>query len=116
MRGPCRALRDRGRQTQERVKSTQPSKTAPSPAPIWLRKYMLFVAVAGNAIFYIQGIKIILNESAKDVSPWAFGASFWAVSSWFVYGLFMRDKIIVLANIIAMIGAAFVLWGCWRYG
>jgi len=76
---------------------------------------MLFVAVAGNGIFYIQGWKIFANESAKDVSATAFSFSFWAVSSWFVYGIVTKDKVIILANIIAMIGAALVLFGCWYY-
>jgi MtN3 and saliva related transmembrane protein len=77
------------------------------------RKYMLFVAVFGNGIFYIQAGRIFANGSANDVSAAAFGVSFWAVSSWFLYGLILRDRVIIIANIIAMIGAALVLVGCW---
>lgn len=90
--------------------------TIDSPVGRAVKKYMLFVAVAGNGIFYVQAYKIFSSESAKDVSPLAFGLSFWAVSSWFLYGLVMRDRVIILANIIAMIGAALVLVGCYLYG
>lgn len=79
------------------------------------RKYMLFVAVFGNGIFYIQAARIFANQSANDVSAMAFSVSFWAVSSWFLYGLILRDRVIIIANIIAMIGAALVLTGCWIY-
>ena len=77
---------------------------------------MLLVAVVGNAIFYIQGAKILVNESAKDVSPWAFSFSFWAVSSWFVYGLSLRNRVIIAANAVAMVGAALVIAGRLLYG
>lgn len=80
------------------------------------RKYMVFVAVFGNGIFYIQAGQIFASQSAKDVSAMAFAVSFWAVSSWFVYGLLRGDRIIIAANIIAMIGAGLVLLGCALFG
>jgi len=80
------------------------------------RRYMAFVAVFGNGIFYIQAYRIFANQSANDVSASAFAVSFWAVASWFVYGLMRGDRIIITANVIAMIGAGLVLLGCALYG
>jgi len=108
--------------------TNQPAKPAPAAAPapkpkgpkLTLRqkykKYMLLVAVAGNGIFYVQFGKILWDQSAKDVSLLAFCVSVWALSSWLIYGLFERDWVIIIANIVGVIGALLVVWGKLHYG
>ncbi|MCA8938467.1 MAG: hypothetical protein KDB07_01555 [Planctomycetes bacterium] len=85
--------------------------TSPAAPPRWYERYMLLVATGGNGIFYLQAWKIFSEESAKDVSWPAFAVALWAVSSWFLYGYFKRDWVIIIANIIAVIGASLVLVG-----
>ncbi len=79
-------------------------------------RYMFVVGIGGNVFFYIQAIKIFQMQSAKDVSGLAFGVALWAVASWFVYGLVLKNKVIIFSNIAAIIGAALVLLGCLLYG
>lgn len=76
---------------------------------------MLLVAVLGNAIFYIQAAEIVMKQSAEAVSYAAFSASVWALSSWLVYGLLLRNRVLITANIIGVLGAILVLVAKWYY-
>lgn len=87
-----------------------------SAAPLWFRRYMVLVATGGNAFFYMQAWTIFETQSAKDVNVWAFVVATCTVASWFTYGIMLRDRIIIIANIIATIGSGAVVAGCLVYG
>lgn len=93
--------------------------TAP-PKPLtgwrrWFERYMFVVGVGGNVFFYIQAWQIFDTKSAKDVSLVAFAVALWAVMSWFVYGLVLKNYVLIIANIVGTIGAALVVTGCLLY-
>lgn len=79
-------------------------------------RYMFVVGMGGNLFFYVQAVEIFRRRSADDVSLFAFLVAFWAVSSWFVYGLVLRNAVLISANIVAMVGAALVVIGKLLYG
>lgn len=79
-------------------------------------RYMFVVGIGGNLIFYIQAWQIFTSQQARDVSLSAFVIAFWAVASWFGYGLMLRNPVLVIANIFAMVGAALVVAGKLAYG
>jgi MtN3 and saliva related transmembrane protein len=74
-------------------------------------RYMFVVGIGGNLLFYLQAWEIFATRSARDVSLAAFLVGLWAVSSWFVYGLMLRDKVIIAANIVAIVGCLSVITG-----
>ena len=74
-------------------------------------KYMFVVGILGQLLYYVQGVKIFIDRSAEDVSLPAFLIGFVAVSSWMVYGIVIKNKVLVISNIVAMIGALFVIIG-----
>lgn len=78
--------------------------------------YMSFIGIVGQLVFYAQGIKIFQTKSAKDVSILAFTFGLISVTSWFIYGFVIRDKPLIIANFVAIIGAVFVLSGIYFYG
>ena len=82
----------------------------------WLERYMYVVGVGGNLFFYIQAGKIFYYRHAEGVSVLAFGVALWAVMSWFVYGLALENRVLIVANIVGTIGAALVVTGCLLYG
>lgn len=86
-------------------------ETAPRKLPIWFQWYMYVVGIGGNLFFYIQAYEIFTRRSANDVSLPAFCVALWAVSSWFAYGVVLRNKVLISANIVAIIGAASVVIG-----
>ncbi|MBK9973301.1 MAG: hypothetical protein IPP14_00745 [Planctomycetes bacterium] len=81
----------------------------------WFEKYMFVVGVGGNLFFYIQAGKIFYHQSAESVSLEAFAVALWAVMSWFVYGLALKNYVLIIANIVGTIGAALVVTGCLLY-
>ena len=79
-------------------------------------KYMLVMGLAGQCLFYLQGYTIFANHSAQDVSLWGFLFSLVSVSSWLIYGLIIKNKVLITANIVACIGALLVVLGIYIYG
>jgi uncharacterized protein with PQ loop repeat len=72
---------------------------------------MMVAGVLGQIYFYIQGLEIFLRQSAHGVSLIGFVIGFLVVSSWEIYGLLMRNRIMIISNIVAMLGALFVIIG-----
>jgi uncharacterized protein with PQ loop repeat len=77
---------------------------------------MYVVGIGGNLFFYIQAGKIFIDRSAADVSLPAFCVAFWAVASWFAYGVALRNWILISANIVAVLGSGLVVVGKLVYG
>jgi MtN3 and saliva related transmembrane protein len=78
--------------------------------------YMSFIGVVGQLVFFAQGVKIFQTKSAKDVSILAFVFGLISVTSWFIYGLVIKDRPLVISNFVAIVGAIFVLAGIYFYG
>lgn len=79
-------------------------------------KYMLVMGILGQSLFYVQALKIFISCSAKDVSFLGFLFGFVSVTSWGLYGILIKDRVLVIANIVAMIGALLVLIGIMIHG
>lgn len=87
-----------------------------SKLQIYYEKYMFVIGVLGQGVFFFQGIKIFLNRSAKDVSMVGFLLGLISVSSWLLYGIMLKDRPLIVANITAVIGALLVVMGILIYG
>jgi len=70
---------------------------------------MLLIGVAGGMIPWIQFFEIMVNKSSKDVSLSSYILVLIVVFSWLVYGVVKKDKIIIVANAISVLGAAVCL-------
>jgi len=79
-------------------------------------KYMYFIGLAGQLIFYIQAYEIFALKDAGNVSLAAFTFGFLSVSSWLIYGLFLKNRVLVVANTFAVIGAGLAITGILLYG
>ncbi|MEI7493515.1 MAG: SemiSWEET family transporter [Alphaproteobacteria bacterium] len=75
----------------------------------WYRRYMIFIGIFGQFLFYSQFYTILQHKSAHDVSLVGFIGGFISVFSWFIYGLMLNDKPLIISNIIASIGALLVV-------
>ena len=95
---------------------TTETPVPPAKLPRWFQRYMYVVGIAANLFFYIQAYEIFTTRSARDVSLSAFCVAFWAVASWFAYGVALRNWVLISANIVAMIGSALVVIGRLMYG
>lgn len=79
------------------------------------KKYMLIVGVAGQSVFYSQFVTILVHKSAQDVSLIGFSTGLIAVLSWLVYGLLIRDKVLILSNCVATLGASLTVGAIFYY-
>lgn len=77
--------------------------------------YMVFIGILGQILYYAQAYKIFSSKSAADLSIVGFTAGFISVSSWLIYGLILRDRPLIIANIVACIGAIAVIVGIIMY-
>lgn len=93
-----------------------PAATLKSKAISWYEKYMAVVGVLGQLVFYLQGFKIFSTHEAKDVSLAGFCCGFISVLSWLVYGIIIKNDILIMSNLVAVVGAIFVLVGIMMYG
>jgi MtN3 and saliva related transmembrane protein len=79
-------------------------------------RYMLAMGMIGQVLYFAQAVKIFYTQAAKDVSLLGFTLGFVSVSSWLVYGILIKNRPLVFANIVAVIGALLVLVGILMYG
>jgi MtN3 and saliva related transmembrane protein len=79
-------------------------------------KYMMAVGILGQAVFFLQAFTIWSEKSARDVSFWGFLSGFISVASWMCYGLLKNDRPLIIANVVALVGASLVLIGICAYG
>lgn len=78
-------------------------------------KYMFVVGGSGSLIFYLQAYKIFHEQSAEAVSLPAFIIGFISVASWMVYGILIQNRVLLVSNILATIGAFLVIIGILLY-
>lgn len=79
-------------------------------------KYMLIMGCAGQLLYFLQAYKIFFDRSAHDVSLSAFLFGLVSVTSWLIYGVIIKDRVLFISNIIAVIGATAVVSGILIYG
>jgi MtN3 and saliva related transmembrane protein len=79
-------------------------------------KYMLVIGTVGQLLFYTQGIKIFMNQSASDVSLLGFSLGLISVTSWLIYGVLLKNTVLIISNAFAVVGALFVVAGILIHG
>ena len=79
-------------------------------------RYMLVIGIVGQLMFYTQGIKIFTTKSANDVSLLGFLFGLLTVSSWLIYGILIKNRTLIVSNVVAVAGALFVVIGILIYG
>lgn len=82
----------------------------------WFKKNMGIIGSFGQLLFYFQAFNIFWNKSAGEVSLLGFGVALISLSCWLSYGLIIKDKPLIIANITGVIGAFFVVVGIIAYG
>ena len=68
--------------------------------------YMVFMGSASSLVFYLQAHKIYMAKSAMDVSLVAFLFGLISVISWLIYGVVLKNRALIVSNVLAVIGAS----------
>ena len=74
-------------------------------------KYMLIIGGCGSLIFYLQAMKIFHEKSAVGVSLLAFIVGLISSVSWMIYGIQIKNRVLIYSNILSTIGASIVIIG-----
>ncbi len=82
----------------------------------YYEKYISIMGTIGNSMFYFQAYKIFISKNAIAISFLGFLISFIALSSWLIYGVILKNKPLIIANIFGIIGALLVLIEIIIYG
>ncbi|WP_414437840.1 SemiSWEET family transporter [Candidatus Bealeia paramacronuclearis] len=64
----------------------------------------------GHFLFVFQAWKIYTTESAQGVSLIGFLIAFMSLSSWFVYGLIIKDAVLIINNAFGLIVALICIY------
>lgn len=73
--------------------------------------YMNCIGPIGNLMFYFQAYEIFNSKSSGSVSLFGFSISIIALNSWLVYGIYIKNKPLVITNIVGVLGAILVVLG-----
>ncbi|MBP6218184.1 MAG: hypothetical protein KA436_06335 [Oligoflexales bacterium] len=82
---------------------------------IFFRYYMTGVGIFGQMAFFLQAYKTFKTESANDLSLGGVLISTFASVSWVAYGVSIKDRPLVLSNIVACFGTCMVITGILLY-
>ena len=66
--------------------------------------------------FVPQIVRALRTKSVKDVSPVTLFQLSTGVFLWIIYGIYLRDPIIIAANLITLITLGILLFLYFRYG
>jgi MtN3 and saliva related transmembrane protein len=69
---------------------------------------MNVIGPIGNLMFYFQFYKIFDEKSSASVSLTGFSISVIAMTSWLLYGILLKNKPLIIANLVGAIGAILV--------
>lgn len=72
---------------------------------------MFFIGIAGQMVFYLQAYEIFSAKKAENVSLLAFLFGLLSVTSWLIYGIMIKNRPLIVANAVAVVGALAVVVG-----
>ena len=81
----------------------------------YYENYMSVIGPVGNLMFFLQAYKIFTTKNAISISCSGFTLSFIGLCSWLLYGFFIKNKALIIANLVGITGASLVLIGTLLY-
>jgi len=63
--------------------------------------YMMFIGIFGQLVFFGQAYKLYTTKHAADLSLVGFSTGLLSVTSWIIYGVVIKDTLLIVANAVA---------------
>lgn len=76
---------------------------------------MSWVVVLGQSMHFVQAWKIYATKSAEDVSAIAYIICVLLLIHWFLYGCLIKNRVLIIAEGLGLLGAILVLIGILIY-
>ena len=80
-----------------------------------LETYMSRIVVLGQSMHFIQAWKIYYTKSAEDVSAIAYIICIILLIHWLCYGYLIKNRVLIMAEGLGLVGAILVLTGVFIY-
>ena len=80
-----------------------------------LETYMSWIVVLGQSMHFIQAWKIYDTKSAEDVSAVSYIICMILLIHWFLYGFLIKNRVLIIAEGLGLIGSILVLIGIFNY-
>lgn len=93
----------------QRLTSIKGHMSKRSKTLYYYAKFMIVVGILGQSLFYLQAFKIYRQGSAKDVSLEGFLVALFSLTCWLIYGILIKDKVLVIVNIFGVLGAGLTI-------
>lgn len=77
--------------------------------------YMSWIVNIGQSMHYIQAYKIFKTQSAEDISLLSYSICLILLLHWLGYGVLIKDRVIIIAETLGIIGAILVITGTLLY-
>ena len=74
------------------------------------RVYMVLMGGVGHFLFLFQAWKIFSTGSSEDVSLIGFSIALISLVSWLVYGLLIKDWVLIICNTFGVISAILCIY------
>ena len=75
----------------------------------WCEKLMTVIGTGGQVLFYLQAYKIYSTGNAESVSLPGFSFAAFSLLCWLMYGLLIKNGVLVFVNAFALLGAILTL-------
>lgn len=76
----------------------------------YYEKFMTVVGLMGQLLFYLQALKLYQLKSAHDLSLPGYLFALFSLMCWLFYGILKRDKVLIIVNFFAVIGAGLTVF------
>jgi MtN3 and saliva related transmembrane protein len=80
-----------------------------------LESYMSWVVVLGQSMHFIQAWKIYTTKSASDVSLTAYIICILLLIHWLGYGFLIKNRVLIVAEGLGLLGSILVIIGILIY-
>jgi MtN3 and saliva related transmembrane protein len=80
-----------------------------------LETYMSWIVVLGQSMHFIQAWKIYKIKSAEDVSAISYIICITLLIHWLCYGYLIKNRVLIIAEGLGLMGSILVLIGIFTY-
>lgn len=80
-----------------------------------IKNYMSWVVCLGQSMHYVQAYKIFSTKSAEDISLISYLIGLVLLGHWLIYGFLAKDRVIIFAETLGIIGVSFIIIGTQLY-
>jgi len=92
------------------------SKTTQRNLATFIEETVVLFSIAGPIMTLPQVVKIYTEKTAAGLSPITWTSYFFLALFWLAYGVFIKNRPIVLANTLWIVMHVSILTGIWLYG